>query len=113
MSRVNELLVTIRQDIAIGNGERLRQWLQVVPEAAASYHEMGQELRDKRDKPLHGSLEKWIEHMIPDEADHAKEGQITAWGGLYAFIKEYLIYWRDADWSDLLRTHELLTSVVK
>lgn len=41
------------------------------------------------------------------------EGQATVWPGFVAFMKDYMAFWRDVNYDDLLGAHQLLSGLVK
>lgn len=109
MPLVIVFLSSIRQFVRSQNGDELRNWLQVEPGSNQKYHDLAAELRSQfRDK----GLENIIERSLPQE-DDVPEGQATPWPGFVAFMKDYLAFWRDIDYDDLLGTHQLLSGLVK
>jgi hypothetical protein len=112
MSLLIQFLTQIRGFARAQDGGQLRSWLQVEPTANPQYHSLAQELRTQfrqRDSTL---LEKTIEKCLPEE-DDVPEGQATPWPGLVTFMKDYLLFWRDVNFDDLLRAHQLLSGLVK
>lgn len=110
MALVNQFLGHIHQQIRSQRGDLLRQWLQVEPGSADQYHKLAFELRTNyKDQ---SAVEKVVETCLPHEDDLA-DGQATVWPGLLAFIKDYLVFWRDVQFDDLLGAHQLLSGLVK
>lgn len=109
MPLVIEFLSQIRQFVRSQNGNELRAWLQVEPGSPEQYHKLAAELRSQFRQQ---ALEKLIDKTLPQE-DDVPEGQATAWPGFIAFMKDYLTFWRDIDYDDLLRAHQLLIGLVK
>ena len=107
MSLASQFLAQIRSFVRSQNGDGLRSWLQVEPGAAQQYHAMGRELRG-RSQGLDGLLEA----ALPLDED-AADGQAAVWPGFVAFMRDYLVFWRDVDYGDLVRAHELLSGLVK
>jgi hypothetical protein len=103
MSLVSQFLSQIQQQVRSQQGDLLRSWLQVEPESPKQYYDLAAELR---------SIDKIVEDRLPQQ-DDLPEGQATSWPGLLAFLKDYLTYWRDVDFSDLLGAHQLLSGLVK
>ncbi|OAA81546.1 PCI domain-containing protein [Akanthomyces lecanii RCEF 1005] len=111
MSLVREFLGAIREQVRQQQGDALRSWLQVDSSAGAQYHNLGAQLRAHFATPA--SVDKVVEACLPqDDVDDVPEGQATAWPGLQSFIKDYLVFWRDIDYDDLLGAHQLLSGLV-
>ncbi|KAK6194225.1 pre-rRNA processing [Pestalotiopsis sp. IQ-011] len=101
MALIGQFLTEVRKFLVSRDGDQLRQWLQVEPPVPDHYHRLAQELRATR------SIEKLVEQQLPEENDVPPDSG-TAWPGFNAFMVDYLNYWRDVDFDDLLRAHELL-----
>ncbi|KOS18016.1 PCI domain-containing protein [Escovopsis weberi] len=110
MSLVAQFLSQIRQQVRSSQGDLLRSWLQVEPESHQQYHDLAAELR-ARFAGQEGKIDDVVERALPQE-DDLPDGQATAWPGLLAFVKDYLAYWRDVDFEDLLAAHQLLSGLV-
>ncbi|SPQ20074.1 8716b0f8-ba8a-4b3c-b96f-23ca604ede58 [Thermothielavioides terrestris] len=110
MNRVTEFLAGIRGLVLEQNGAELRNWLVVENDAASAYYEMGNQLRASfpADSP---ELEKLVDRCLPEE-DSVPEGKGSPWPGFKSFIKEYLEYWRDVDFEDVLRLHAQLSALL-
>ncbi|KAM0524630.1 hypothetical protein ACHAPE_000728 [Trichoderma viride] len=108
MSLVSQFLSQIQQQVRSQQGDLLRSWLQVEPESPKQYHDLAAELRSKFSRQ--DAIDKLVEDRLPQQ-DDLPEGQATAWPGLLAFLKDYLTYWRDVDFSDLLGAHQLLSGL--
>ena len=109
MSLVIHFLTQIRQQVRQQQGDVLSSWLQVAPEAGRQYHELAAELRSKY---RHEGLDSVIDSCLP-EVDNVPEGQGSPWSSFNTLIKDYLAFWRDVDYNDLLAAHELLSTLVK
>lgn len=109
MSNLIQFLTHLRTQVRYCQGDQLAQWLQVAPEAGQQYHQLASELRTKTTE----DLDTVIEHCLPEDDDHLVEGQLAPWTSFNAFIKDYLVFWRDVDYDDLVGAHELLSVVVK
>ncbi|QPG94867.1 hypothetical protein C2857_007174 [Epichloe festucae Fl1] len=109
MSLVAQFLIQIRQYVRNQQGDMLRSWLQVEPGSDQKYYDMAAELRAKFAGPE--GVEAAIEQYLPIE-DDVPDGQATVWPSFQSFMKDYLTLWRDINYEDLLRTHELLTTLV-
>lgn len=109
MSNIIQFLTQIRTQIRYSQGDKLAQWLQVAPEAGQQYHQLAAELRAKTSN----DLDAVVESCLPEDDDHLNEGEAAPWGSFNAFVKDYLVFWRDVDYSDLVGAHELLSIVVK
>jgi hypothetical protein len=119
MSLVGQFLSQIRAFVRSSNGDGLRSWLQVEPGAAKQYYDLGRELRagssnSKQQQQGNGAIDKLLESSLPLDEDDAEDGSSTAvWPGFVAFMKDYLVFWRDIDYEDLLAAHELLSGLAK
>lgn len=110
MSLVVEFLSSIRKFLLDHNGDELRNWLLVENEVPDIYFQMGNELRTGfRSKS--NALEKLIERSLPEE-DNVTEGKGSPWPGFNSFIKDYLEYWRDVDFDDVVRLHSRLSELL-
>ncbi|KYK59316.1 PCI domain-containing protein [Drechmeria coniospora] len=110
MSLLKRFLSEIRQQVREQQGDRLAAWLQVEPSAPRQYHVLADELRTAFADSK--ALDNAIDSHLPIE-DDVPDGQATVWPGFQAFVKEYLVLWRDIDHDDLLGAHELLSALVK
>ncbi|VUC27197.1 unnamed protein product, partial [Clonostachys rosea] len=110
MSLVIQFLSQIRNFIRKQDGDSLQSWLQVGPNSPRQYHELRAELRNQYRQ---SGLDNIIQKCLPDDEDPEEEGEAAPWPSLVTFIKEYFTFWRDADYDvDLLRTHQLLSTLV-
>ncbi|KAI5463368.1 hypothetical protein BGZ63DRAFT_462648 [Mariannaea sp. PMI_226] len=108
MSLVIQFLSQIRQFVHTQNGDELRAWLQVEPGSPQQYHNLAAELRSQfRNK----GLENLVEKSFPQD-DDLPEGQSAPWPGFVAFMKDFLAFWRDINYDDLLGAHQLLSGLV-
>ncbi|KAH8197672.1 hypothetical protein TruAng_008176 [Truncatella angustata] len=105
-SLTGQFLGEVRGFLKYRNGDQLRQWLQVEPPVPDHYHKLSQELRNI------ASIEKMVEQHLPEE-DDVPADQGTAWRGFIVFMEDYLKYWRDVDFEDLLGAHDLLMGLTK
>lgn len=110
MALVREFLSEIRQQVRYQKGDALRSFLQVEPNSSAQYHNLGAQLRTNF--ATQASIDKVVEACLPQE-DDVPEGQATAWPGFQSFMKDYLIFWRDINYDDLVGAHQLLSGLVK
>lgn len=111
MSLVVQFLSSIRGFVLELNGNELRNWLLVENDVASIYFDMSNEL--KRGFPANSTaLEKLIDRSLPQE-DNVPEGRGSPWPGFNSFIKEYLEYWRDVDFADVVRLHSRLSDLLK
>lgn len=91
-------------------GDALRDWLKVEPPLPQEYYDLAAELKSSYQDDA--ALEKVVESSLPEE-DDVPEGQGTTWPGFHSFMKDYLEYWRDVDFDNLLGAHQLLTALTK
>ncbi|KAF6837058.1 cop9 signalosome complex subunit 12 [Colletotrichum musicola] len=113
MALLLQFLTQIRQLVRAQNSDELRNWLLVEPNANQQYHQLAAELRTQfrsRDNSS-GGLENTIEKCLPEE-DDVPEGQGSPWPGFVTFMKDYMLFWRDVDFDDLLGAHTLLSGLV-
>ncbi|EAQ87907.1 hypothetical protein CHGG_04526 [Chaetomium globosum CBS 148.51] len=110
MAHVVKFLSGIRTFVLEQNGDELRSWLVVEPDVASIYFEMSNEL--KSSFPANSSaLENLIDKSLPQE-DNVPEGKGSPWPSFNSFIKEYLEYWRDVDFADIVRLHSRLSDLL-
>ncbi|KAL2024015.1 hypothetical protein VTK56DRAFT_250 [Thermocarpiscus australiensis] len=110
MSLVIQFLTGIRKFVLDQNGDELRKWLLVENDVASIYYEMGEQLRTGF-PPSSTALEELVEKCLPEEED-VPEGKGSPWPGFNSFIKEYLAYWRDVDFDDVVRLHARLSELL-
>ncbi|KAL2267781.1 hypothetical protein VTJ83DRAFT_5058 [Remersonia thermophila] len=110
MSLAVQFLTSIRGFVLDQNGDELRNWLLVENDVANIYFDMANELKASfpENSP---ALEKLVEKCLPEE-DDVPEGKGSPWPGFNSFVKDYLEYWRDVDFEDLVRLHARLSSLV-
>ncbi|KAI9171148.1 PCI domain-containing protein [Paramyrothecium foliicola] len=109
MSLVNQFLLQIRDQVRKQSGDELKAWLQVEPGSPKQYHDLAAELRTQYRQTK--TIEQRLDACLPQD-DDVSEGQATVWPGLIAFMRDYLIFWRDVNYDDLLGAHELLSGLV-
>lgn len=109
MPLVLEFLTQVRNFVRAQDGDKLRAWLQVEPGSPQQYHNLAGELRSQFRQQ---GLDNVIERSLPQD-DDVPDGQATVWPGFIAFMKDYLAFWRDVDYDDLLGAHQLLSGLVK
>ncbi|KAI0012941.1 hypothetical protein F4779DRAFT_508369 [Xylariaceae sp. FL0662B] len=106
MALTIKFLTSIRGFLKSRDEHSLRDWLRVEPPVPQEYHNLATELKNgyRNDS----AIEKLVESCLPEE-DDVPEDEGTSWPGFIAFMTDYFEYWRDVDFNDLLRAHELLT----
>ncbi|KAF3811635.1 hypothetical protein GCG54_00001964 [Colletotrichum gloeosporioides] len=109
MALLVQFLTQIRTFVRAQNSDELRNWLQVEPNAHQQYHQLAAELRNQFRSG--SGLEDTIEKCLPEE-DDVPEGQGSPWPGFITFMKDYMLFWRDVDYDDLLGAHTLLSGLV-
>lgn len=110
MGLVVQFLSSIRGFLLDQNGDELRNWLLVENDVANIYWEMSKELKASS-PPNTTALEKLIDKCLPEE-DDVPEGKGSPWPGFNSFMKEYLEYWRDVDFDDIVRLHSRLSELL-
>lgn len=112
MTLLIEFLTQIRAFVRQQNGDELRNWLLVEPNASQTYHNLAAQLRTGFRQQDSTALERTIEKCLPED-DDVSEGEATPWPGFVTFMKDYLLFWRDVDFDNLLAAHTLLSGLVK
>ena len=111
MSLVIQFLTSIRQFVIAQDGQSLRDWLKVEPPVSEIYERLAAELRSSF--PVDGdALERTVDNCLPEE-DEPSEDKGSPWPGLNSFLKDYLEYWRDANFNDAARLHTQLSNLLK
>ncbi|KAK3944775.1 protein CSN12 [Diplogelasinospora grovesii] len=112
MNLVLEFLTNIRRFVLAQNGDELRNWLKVentIPNIDV-YRNLGQAL--KSNFPANSdALEKLVDKCLPEE-DDVQDGKGSPWPGFNSFIKEFLEYWRDVDFKDIVKVHSRLSDLL-
>ncbi|OAA68073.1 cop9 signalosome complex subunit 12 [Niveomyces insectorum RCEF 264] len=109
MSLTRQFLSSIHGFVVRKDGATLRDWLQVSPESPSQYFQLAQELR--KQFPSDAGLESCVEACLPmADDDDASSG--TPWPGFTSFMRDYLVYWRDADFDNLPELHASLSSLL-
>lgn len=111
MALAVEFLTSIRGFVLEAKGDELRKWLQVEPNVGDTYFQLAQELKASFPAPGN-SLEKFVDNCLPEE-DDVPEGKCSPWPGFNSFIKEFLQYWRDVDFSDTIKVYTLFSELLK
>jgi hypothetical protein len=112
MAIVDEYLKSILDLLRARNSAELQFYLRVEPDPQLpdNFLRLSQELKATyRNGDV---LERHIAKLLP-ENDDAKPDEGDVWPGFLAFIKEYLEYWRDVNFDDLLETHSQLSGLAK
>lgn len=110
MPVLEDFLRGIHQLLQSQNSSELKLYLRVEPPLPDNFVQLSQELKTSyRDSNV---LERKIAKLIPEnDSSNGDEGDV--WPGFLAFMKEYLEYWRDVNFEDLLETHSQLTGLAK
>jgi nuclear mRNA export protein PCID2/THP1 len=112
MAIVDEYLKSILELLHAKNSVELQFYLRVEPDPSLpdNFLRLSKELKTSyRDSNV---LEQHVAKLLPENDDgKADEGDV--WPGFLAFIKEYLEYWRDVNFDDLLETHFQLSGLAK
>jgi hypothetical protein len=110
MAIIEEFLSSILAFLRVKDAAQLQLWLRVEPPLPDQFFQLSQELRQSYNDSK--ALEKYIEKLLP-ENNNGKADEGDTWPGFLAFIKEYLEFWRDVNFEDLLETHTQLSGVIK
>ncbi|CAJ2512812.1 Uu.00g009310.m01.CDS01 [Anthostomella pinea] len=108
MALSTKFLSSIQGFLKSRNGDALRDWLRVEPPVPQEYHNLSTELKSAYRST--SAIEKLVQSCLPEE-DDLPEDQGTSWPGFIVFMKDYLEYWRDVDFDDLLGAHQLLMAL--
>ncbi|KAM0148891.1 hypothetical protein ACHAPC_007912 [Botrytis cinerea] len=106
MAILEEFLESILKFLRAKDGTSLQLWLRVEPPLPDHYFQLGQELKASFKNST--ALERHIAKLLPDDPNASYEDG-NVWPGFLAFMKDYLEFWRDVDFEDLLETHSQLT----
>ncbi|KAF4126714.1 PAM protein [Geosmithia morbida] len=111
MSLVVQFLTQINQQVRNQQGDALCSWLQVSPESGAQYHQLASELRTQTQyaSGSPGGLDDVVDRNLPESDD---DDVVSPWSGFRSFIKDYMAFWRDVDYDDLVAAHDLLNTLV-
>ncbi len=110
MTILDEFLAEILGFIKTRNASNLQLWLRVEPPLPNHYYRLKREVKAKFND--NEALEKHVIQHLP-ETDTTNPAEGDVWPGFHALILEFLIFWRDVDFQDLLETHGQLSSLVK
>jgi len=112
MAVLDDYLQGVLQLIKNKDADELKQYLRVEP---INLPDVFLELRKELQSSYRAGnvLERKVDTILPlsDEDPNPDVGEV--WPGFQVFMKEYLIYWRDTDFEDLVVTHSLLYDLVK
>jgi hypothetical protein len=110
MTILDEFLSSISRFLKTKDTLQLQAFLRVEPPLPDQFLQLSQELKTSWRNS--DALEQHIEKLIP-ENDESKADEGDVWPGFHAFMKEYLEFWRDVNFDDLLGTHTQLSGVTK
>lgn len=109
MSILDEFLSSILRFLKTKDAPQLQLFLRVEPPLPEQFIKLRQELKSSWTNS--NRLEQHIERLLPfNDEDRADVG--GSWPGFLVFIQEYLEFWRDVDFDDLLGTHVRLTALI-
>lgn len=92
--------------------DSLKNWLEVEPPVSDALTNLAAELKQSWQNS--DRLLKLIERLLPaTETENFIPEEGGAYPHFHSFMKEYLIYWRDADFGDLVGTHSRLVDLTK
>lgn len=110
MALVTQFLTSLRHFVVSLDGDELAAWLRVEPSpTAGSYFQLREELRNgfSGASAVEGLVDKCI-----TEVDDPPEGTGSPWPSFIAFVKDYLLYWKDADFDDLMGLQDMLSGLL-
>ena len=105
MAILDGFLGSIAGFLQTKNADNPKNYLRVEPPLPDEFLQLSRELKASWNNSA--SLEAHVEKLIPETDDGG------AWTGFQVFMKEYLEFWRDVNFDDLLETHSQLNSLVK
>ncbi|TAQ86443.1 hypothetical protein B7494_g5229 [Chlorociboria aeruginascens] len=108
MAIIEEFLSSILTFLRTKNASQLQDWLRVEPPLPDHYTQLSRELKTSYCDSNY--LERYIAKQLP-ENDNAQPDEGDVWPGFHAFMKEYLEFWRDVNFDDLLETHSQLSAL--
>lgn len=110
MALVTQFLTQLRGFVISCDGKNLADYLQVEPNPGSSIYF---QLRHELQAGFSGAkaLEKLVDNALP-EVDDPPDGTGSPWPSFVAFVKEYLLYWREANFDDLADLHEKLSTLL-
>jgi len=111
MALAVQFLSSIRGFVVDHNGDELRNWLLVENNVSPTYYQLANELRSSFPDNGTDALEKFVDKCLPEE-DDVPEGKGSPWPGFNSFIQEYLEYWRDVDFDDMVSVHARLSDLL-
>jgi hypothetical protein len=110
MPIIDDYLIGVSRLLRSKDASELKLFLRVEPPLPANFAQLGQELKSNYQD--NNVLERKITKLIPENEEVASE-EGDVWPGFLAFMKEYLEYWRDVNFEDLLETHSQLSGLAK
>lgn len=110
MAILDGFLTSISGFLRTRDALQLQLFLRVEPPLPEQFAQLSLELKASyRDGQV---LERHLAKLIPENEDeYGDEGDV--WPGFLAFMQEYLEFWRDVNFEDLLETHSQLSALVK
>ncbi|KAK3353454.1 hypothetical protein B0T25DRAFT_479711 [Lasiosphaeria hispida] len=111
MSLIVQFLSSIRNFVLAHNGDELRNWLLVENGVADIYFQLARQLKSSFPDNGSDALERMVDKCLPEEDDVA-EGKGSPWPGFNSFMKEYLEYWRDVNFDNLVTLHARLSDLL-
>jgi len=112
MPVLDEYLTGVANLLRTKDSDELQKYLRVEPsdDLPSNFIELQQELKASyQDSNV---LERKIAKLLP-EGDNPNPDEGDVWPGFIAFMQEYLEYWRDVNFNDLLETHSQLSALAK
>jgi len=107
MAILDEFLTSIQGFLRSKDAENLRLYLRIEP-PLPHHSKLALELQSSYKNTV--ALERYIAKQLPENDDgRADEG--SSWPGFMALMKDYLEFWRDVNFEDLLETHAQLTAL--
>lgn len=111
MSLAIQFLTKIRGFALEADGASLKDWLQVENDVPDIYYNLAHEIRSNYPDDGSDALEKFVDNCLPEE-DNVPEGKGSPWPGFNSFIKDYLEYWRDVNFDDVVNVYTRLSELL-
>ncbi|KAK3391008.1 hypothetical protein B0H63DRAFT_129772 [Podospora didyma] len=109
MSLLITFLTTLKNFVKLQDGNGLRSWLLIESNVSESYYQLSRELKSGFQNS--SAIEKLVDKCLPEE-DDVPEGMGSPYPGFNTFIREYLEYWRDVDFNDVVNIHARVSGLL-
>jgi hypothetical protein len=109
MAVLELFLSSILKFVRAQDATSLQDYLRVEPPLPDNYAQMAKELQRFQNTT---QIETFVTTSLPEKpANSGGDGDV--WPGFIAFMVDYLDFWRNVNFEDLLNTHAQLNQLVK